>query len=69
MIGLKPLLLRVLEFAAMLEEWDRMVHAVKGVLWPEKAVASRGELIRDDVMQIISIEFGGGLLTNKSTSF
>lgn len=37
-----------------LQEWSDLMHTVKGVLWVDSVYTGSDELIRDEVMQIVS---------------
>jgi hypothetical protein len=58
-------MLAIVIMGMQLQEWDKMMQAVKGVLWVEKVFAGSDELIRDEVMQIVNEQWMWAMLRDK----
>jgi hypothetical protein len=43
-----------------LQDSDRIVQVVQGVLWSKKVIAGRDKLIEDMMMQSMDVRLGGG---------
>jgi hypothetical protein len=60
-------MLAIVMTGMQLQEWDKMMHVVKGVLWVEKVFAGSDELIRDEVMQIVNGQLVWAVLMDTTT--